>query len=393
MVTMDINKIRYDTPGCQDKLFLNSAGSSLMPRSVTQSIVDYIQAEEQEGGYNLVEIRHSEIAEFYSQVGQLLHCNARNVAFANNATDAYAKALSTITFKKGDTIITSEDDYVSNHIYFITMKKRLGINIECIRTFDSGDLDLDHLERLIVQHQPRLVAITHIPTNSGLIQDVEQVGSICQARGILYLVDSCQSVGQIDVDVNKIKCDFLCASGRKFLRGPRGTGFLYVSDRVLDEQYFPMYLDLAGAAMTSPDEYKIVDSSRRFETWELPYALIIGLKEACQYANEIGIEAIEQYNRPLISNFRKKLISIPGVRLYDKGAKTGNIITFRKQEKSRKRTQEVLNNNQVYYSMSGKSYAYRDFDKKGVDWVVRLSPHYFNTPDELNQVANIIESI
>lgn len=390
---MDIEKIRKDTPGCHDKLFLNSAGSSLMPACVKDRIVDYLAAEEQIGGYKLIEVRQAEILDFYQQVGKLLHCNARNIAFANNATDAYAKALSTIRFNEGDTIITTEDDYVSNHIYFITMRERLGVNIECIRTNELGDLDLSHLVDLITQHHPRLVAVTHIPTNSGLIQDVKQVGEICQSNDILYLVDACQSVGQIDVDVHKIKCDFLCASGRKFLRGPRGTGFLYVSNRVLEENYFPMYLDLAGATMTSPYEYEIKNTSRRFETWELPYALIVGLKEACDYANNLGMQTITDYSNKLITEFRKNLSSIPGVQLYDKGSKTGSIVTVRKQDKSRTKSQEILDKHRVYYSISGKSYAYRDFDKKGVDWVIRLSPHYFNTPNELDQVAEIIESI
>ena len=390
---MNIDQIRQDTPGCADKLFFNSAGSSLPPAMVVQKISEYLREEEQQGGYKLAELRSREIQGFYEEAALLLNTRAENIAFASHATDAYAKALSAVPFEAGDVILTTDDDYVSNYLNFLSLQKRMGIRIVRAGNLPNGDLDLDHFGELAKQHQPKLVAITHIPTSSGLVQDAESVGAICREYDCLYLLDACQSVGQISVDVEKIGCDFLSATGRKFLRGPRGTGFLYVSDRVLQEGYAPLFVDLRGAHWTAGDQYALQPDARRFETWEVSYALLLGLKEALAYANRLGMQQIEVYNRELMRDLRQKLSAIPGVRLLDQGTRLGNILTFQKEGQTLEQTQKCLDQHQVLYSVAQKSSAQYDFDKKGIDWAIRLSPHYFNTLEEMGRLAKLIADL
>ncbi|WP_306460071.1 aminotransferase class V-fold PLP-dependent enzyme [Flavobacterium sp. B17] len=198
----------------------------------------------------------------YNETATLINAKPSNIAFATSATEAYTKALSSIIFKEGDTIITTADDYISNQITFISLQKKMNLKIIRMKNLPDHELDLDDLEVLIKKHHPRIVAVTHIPTNSGLIQNVEGVGKICREYGILYLVDACQSVGQMVVDVEKINCDFLTATGRKFMRGPRGTGFLYVSDKVLEQNYAPLLLDMRGAKWSEFDDYELFDSAK-----------------------------------------------------------------------------------------------------------------------------------
>ncbi len=390
---MDIQQIRKDTIHCANKLFFNSAGASLVPNVVTKKIHEYLLAEEKVGGYKLAEKNSEEINEFYQQTAQLLNCHPRNIAFSHDATDAYTKALSCIDFREGDVIITTNDDYSSNQINFISLQKRYGVKIIRIKNLDNGDLDLIDFEKLINQYQPKLVAVTLIPTNSGLIQDVEAIGEICSKENILYLLDACQSVGQIVVDVKKIKCDFLTATGRKFLRGPRGTGFLFVSDKVLNQGYSPLFIDGHGATWTGKNSYEILNDAKRFELWERSYALIIGFKEAIKYANDIGIENIQIYNEKIIAQLRKRLSVIPNVTLFDKGSKTSNILTFRKKGATLEQIKKTFDDHQVYYSISTKEWGLIDFSKKDVEWVVRLSPHYFNTSEEIDRLSKIIEGI
>ena len=338
-------------------------------------------------------LQETAINDFYEAIAQLLHTQSRNIAFAHDATSAYIQALSAIPFEKGDVIITSQNDYSSNQIQFLSLQKRFGVVVKRIRPSENGDLDINDFQSLIKEKRPKLVAITHVPTNSGLIQNVEEIGRICRAHEIIYLVDACQSVGQLVVDVSRIQCDFLSATGRKFMRGPRGTGFLYVSDRVLEMGLAPLFVDGCGATWTAPNEYELDPTARRFHTWEKPYALVMGLKAAAQYACQIGLENIENRNRQLMTRLGNHLDNIPGVTTFDKGDRRCNILTFRKANKSEKRIAEVFSQHQVYFGISTLEWGVIDYADKGVDWTVRVSPHYFNTVEEMDRLAEIIEGI
>ncbi len=387
----DLNKVRKDTPHCQDRIFLNSAGSSLMPNQVVNKMKSYLDEEVKEGGYKLYDIYESEINEFYLETAKMLNCQPHNIAYTFNATDAFAQAVFSIPFEKGDIIITSDDDYISNHIQFDVLYKRFGAQTIRVNNLKNGELDLIHLERLIREHTPKLVSITHVPTNTGKVQDVESVGRLCELYDILYIVDACQSVGQMPIDVEKIKCDFLSVTGRKFLRGPRGTGFLYISDRVLKMRLTPLRIDGWSANWVAPNRFDFHESARRYEIFEQSYSCTLGLKEAIRYANDIGMDEIFTYNQELLTRLRYNLASDGDILFLDKGEHLVNIFTFQKKGVSRGQLEDALNKNDVYYSIAYRGSALIDFDKKGVDWAIRLSPHYFNTMEEIDKVSEIIK--
>jgi cysteine desulfurase/selenocysteine lyase len=390
---MNIDLIRQDTPGCTDKLFLNSAGSSLMPKIVTEKMTKYLHQEEKLGGYEVARLRENDINEFYNEIARLINCSTDNIAFAYNATDAYAKALSSIPFKSGDFLLTTNDDYISNQIAFLSLKKRFNINIVRAANLANGDIDLEDFERLLKEHRPILAAITHIPTNSGLVQQAEEIGKICTKYDTWYLLDACQSVGQLVTDVKKLGCDFLSATGRKFLRGPRGTGFLYVSDKVTAKGLEPLFIDMRGADYINSNEYKIQKSAKRFELWEVSYASLLGLTEAVRYANNIGIENIFTYNQKLVNRLRQNLSNIAGLSLLDKGSQLSNILTFKIDGHELNEIESTLKKADIFYSVSNKYTSLTDFSGNNVEQVIRLSPHYFNTFDEMDIVAEVIASV
>lgn len=387
---MDTTTIRQEMTGCADKIFLNSAGASLVPAVVTIKMVNYLQAEAMIGGYALAQEFETEIQDFYIQAGVLLNCSPQNIAYTGSSTDAYAKAVSSVNFKQGDVILTTDDDYISNQLCFLSLKNRFGIKLVRTENLPNGDLDLEVFEKLVQQHQPKLVALTHIPTNSGLIQPAEEVGKICRKYDILYLLDACQSVGQLVVDVKKIGCDFLTATGRKFLRGPRGTGLLYVSDRVLASAMVPLIFDMQGADWTGFDDYKVSPTAKRFEFWESSIAGKLGLATALKYLNGVGIANVEQYNSGLMKQFRSRLQEVNGVTLHDQGSQLSNILTFTTNNRSIGETAQLLRDHKVYFSMSFRDFALIDFTKKDLDGVIRFSPHYFNTAGELEKVITIL---
>ncbi len=387
---IDIQKIRKDTLYCEDKLFLSSAGCSLPPKSMFEKMHAYNRLEEEFGGYEIEARMASERNSFYEETAKLINCKPENISFQYSASEGFSRALSAISFKENDVILTTDDDYISNFIAFISLKKRFGIRIARCKNTETGELDLVDFEQRIVIEKPVLVAITHVPTNSGLVQPVAEVGTLCKKYNILYLLDACQAVGQLVVDVQKIGCDFLNATGRKFLRGPRTSGFLFISDNVLNLGLEPLFIDRRGASWTATENYEVQKSALRFEPMERGVE-IIGLAEAVRYANEIGIQNIENYNKIIGEKLRENLSQIPNIQLLDKGSVQSNIITFNVKNKTLPEVDSYLRANKIYFSQSLKSFAIIDFTKKGVDWAIRFSPHYFNTLNEMDKVFEIMK--
>lgn len=391
---MNITALREDTPGCIEKCHLNNAGAALMPKPVLEAMVSHLRLESMEGGYEAAAMAAEEANRFYTCFAHLLHTKPRNIACVSSATDAYSRALSAIPFQEGDVILTTNNDYVSNQIAFLSLQKKRGVRVVRVSDLPEGGVDPARMEEAIGRYAPRLVSVTHVPTNTGLVQPVEAIGQLCRAAGVLYLVDACQSVGQLDVDAEKIGCDFLSGTCRKFLRGPRGIGFLYVSDRALDVGLEPLFIDMRGGEWTTPDAYQSRDDARRFEDWEFNYAGVIGSAVAAGYANEIGMRQIEARNNEISGYFREQLMAhIPGGRLLDQGEMLSNIITLDIKGWSPLALRDGLYKRNINTGASPNFVAIIDFGRKGVEGVLRISPHYYNTEAEADQLVAALQEI
>ena len=390
---LDLTTLRADTPGVQHVVHFNNAGASLMPKQVVDAITAHINLEAQIGGYEAAQVQKEAIQEFYTATAELLNTTADTIAATANATDAYSRALSAIPFQRGDVILTTINDYVSNQIAFLSLQKRFGVAI--VRAVDepTGGVSVNDMADKIKSLRPRLVAVTHIPTNSGLVQPVEAIGQLCQEHDVLYLVDACQSVGQLPIDVQQIHCDFLTATCRKFLRGPRGMGFLYVSDKVLSRGMAPLFVDLHGASWESADTFRLEPTAKRFEDWEFPYALVLGAAEAHRYALNVGLDAIAKRNAELCATLRTQLTQLPGVRLLDEGSHLSSIITLFSDRQSADELKAHLATERINTSISPHEAAILDFDQKGMKTsALRISPHYFNTEDEINTLVETLKN-
>ncbi|MFD5099492.1 aminotransferase class V-fold PLP-dependent enzyme [Streptomyces albidochromogenes] len=302
--------------------------------------------------------------------------------------------MSSIPFESGDTILTTRDDFVSNQIAFLSLRKRFGVRIVHAPNTPEGGVDVPAMAGLMRTLRPRLVSATHVPTNSGLVTPVAEIGRHCRELDLLYVVDACQSVGQYPLDVEEIGCDLLTATCRKFLRGPRGSGFLYVSDRVLRAGYEPLFIDMHGARWTAPDSYRPVETAARFEEWEFPYATVLGSAAATRYARDVGLEAIAHRAPALAARLRSRLEAVPGVRLLDRGPQLAALVTFAVEGGRRPQPfKEALDARSINSALSYREFAQFDFGDKGVDWCLRLSPHYYNTEDEVDHVADAVAEL
>jgi selenocysteine lyase/cysteine desulfurase len=392
-VTLDLDRLRAETPGCATRIHFNNAGAGLMAAPVLETMMEHLELEAELGGYEAADARADAIEDFYAATAQLLGCEARNIAFATNATDAFARALSSIPFGPGDLILTTRDDYISNQIAFISLRKRQGVEVVHAPNMPEGGVDVDELERLMGGRRPRLVAVTHIPTNSGLVQPVTEIGRRCRELELLYLVDACQSVGQYAIDVDRLGCDFLSATGRKFLRGPRGSGLLYVSDRALAAGYEPLFIDMRGARWVGFEQYEQVQTAARFEDWEFSYATVLGVAAATRYALAIGIDAIAERTPALGRALRDRLAEIDGVRILDRGRERCAIVTFTLEGWESERLADELSRRRINSSVSARDHALYDFTEKGVEACVRLSPHYYNTEEEVSIVVDALREL
>ena len=383
MTPLDIARLRAETPGTRTVNHLNNAGAGLMPDPVRETVCEHLDLEARIGGYEAEAARHSELESVYDSVGRLIGADPQNMAITDNATGAFIQALSAIPFAQGDVIVTTRNDYVSNQIMFLSLASRFGIEVLRAPDKPTGGVDVRALEKLLHRRRPKLVAVTHVPTSSGLVQRVADIGAICRQREILYLVDACQSVGQMPLNVEDIGCDFLTATSRKFLRGPRGVGFLYVSDRALELGLEPLFPDLRGADWIEGDLYQPAPGARRFENFEAPVAMVLGMGRAARYAQDLGLEAIQARAWALAEAAREGLAELGGVRVQDRGEELCAIVTVATEGHHPLDLLRALREEGINTSHTGRDSAIFDFEEKGVEQVLRLSPHYYNTEEEI----------
>lgn len=388
---LDIARIRAETHGAGEVLHFNNAGSSLMPRPVYEAVRRVLDLENQLGGYEVERRLAPELDGFYTEFAALLNGQPHEVAWVENATRAWDMAFYGLPLQPGDRIITHASEYVSNYIALLQQARRRGLEIDLCPSDESGQIDVAALERLIGP-KTRLIALTHVPTQGGLVNPAEAVGQVARAHGLFYLLDACQSVGQIDLDVQKIGCDILSGTGRKFLRGPRGTGFLWVSDRVID-QIEPPFADMRAADWTSDQDYRLAKGARRFETWETYVGGRVGLMEAVRYARGLGLPAIEARVSGLAAELRRGLSDLAGVTVRDQGVTRCGIVTFEKTGLSAKEIYEALRVQGINVSVSNRSSARLDFGARGLESLVRASVHYFNDEAEVGRFLTAIDAL
>jgi selenocysteine lyase/cysteine desulfurase len=383
---------RADTPATAHRNHLNNAGAALMPEPVSRAIADHLRRETEIGGYEASEEAAKRLAGAYTALAGLLRARAENVAVVENATVAVAQALSAFPFAAGDRLVTTRVDYPSNQIMYMSLARRFGIEIVQADDTSEGGVDPESVRALASHPRCRLVSLTWVPTNSGLVQPAEAVGAVCRDVGVPYLVDACQSVGQMEIDVERLGCDYLAGTARKFLRGPRGIGFLYVSDRALERGDQPLYLDMRGADWTEPQGYRLVPSARRFENWEFAYALVLGMGEAARYAAEVGPIAFER-GRDLAALLRRKLADLPGARLLDRGRELSALVTVAFAGRDAEEIKLALRERGINTSVSRKKDGLLDMEAKQATSALRLSPHYYNTEDEIDRAVETLREL
>ncbi len=383
-----VARLRADTPACETLVHFNNAGASLMPDPVFEAVTGHLALERDIGGYEAAAKAEPALQHFYDAFAGLLGADPSEIAYIENATRAWDMAFYSLPLQPGDRVITHASEYVSNYLAFLQLARRRGIEIDLAPSDSTGQIDVAALPGLITP-RTKLVAITHVPTQGGLVNPAEEVGAFAREHGLIYLLDACQSAGQIDLNVEKIGCHLLSGTGRKFLRGPRGTGFLYVSNEIV-ETLDPPFIDLEAASWTGPDTFELADGARRFENWESYVAGRVGLAAAVDYALAIGLQDIEARVSALAETLRTALAEVSGVTVRDLGRRKAGLVTFTKDGEDPAAVAARLAASAINISTSRQSSARLDFGARGIASVSRASVHYYNTEDEIGRFCRIL---
>ena len=384
----NITKARSETRHCDDILHFNNAGASLMPIPVSDALHDYLYDEERYGGYETAAMRVDQLDNFYVASAKLLNCQPHEIAFVENATRAWDMAFYGMRFQPGDKILTAIAEYGSNIIAYLQQAKRFGAELVYVPNDEYGQINTTALENMI-DDRVKLISISHIPTGGGLVNPAIEVGRIANAAAIPYLLDACQSMGQLPVDVQAIGCDMASGTGRKYLRGPRGTGLLYVRQSMI-EQLEPPLLDQHAAELISPTDYAIRKDAKRFENWERFFAGQAALGVAIDYALAWGIDAIQTRIYELAGLLRVELSKLDGVQVQDEGSERCGLVTWTCEQMEGEEMKAALAKRNINVSVSSGSGSFVSFQQRNLTALVRSSLHYFNTEDEIATFVKVI---
>ena len=389
MSDIDIEALRALTPGCSQRSHLNNAGAALLSSPTITRMTDYLHREAQIGGYEAADEAADEIAAVYESLAELVGASPPQIALFDNSTHAWNAAFYSAPLREGDRILTGRNEYGSNVLAYLQIAQRCGAEIVVVPNDDNGQIDVDALANLIDEHT-KLIGLTWVPTAGGLVNPAAEVGRLARAADVLYLLDATQAVGQFPIDVSVIGCDLLTGTGRKFLRGPRGTGFLYAGERAID-RLEPFVAEIRSATWDGGRSFTWVDGARRFETWENSYINILGLGTAVRQALDIGLDWIGTRSAALGSRLRGGLAQIDGVTVHDLGRELCAIVTARVAGMDTGELADELSRQGINVSTTVAEH--NQFDTRDVHPLLRLSPHYFNTEAEIDRAVEAVAGL
>ena len=388
---IDLARARAETPGCRSVAHLNNAGAALQPQPVLDAVVAHLELEARLGGYEAAAHNAEAVERPYRALAALLGCSAAEIAVVESATRAWQAAFLSVPLQPGDRVLTSVAEYGSNYLQLLHSAARRGVSVEVVPDEESGRVSVDALADAL-DERVKLVALTHVPTGGGLVNPIAAVGRLARDAGALYLVDACQSVGQLPIDVDDVGCDFLAATSRKYLRGPRGVGLLYARGATA-AQLEPALADLRSAIWDAPDHYRFQGDARRFEAWEMPVAAKIGLGVAVDYALGWGVHETWPRVRELGAELRQGVGELPGVTVHDVGIERCGIVTFSVHGRHPDEVRRALGEAGVNVSVSEAGSSRLDFDRRRLPAVVRASVHYYNDADDLERCCRAVATL
>jgi len=390
--TLNVAAERARTPGSFTGHHFNSAGAALLANGTVEAVIDHLRAESLSGGYEAAKHAAPALEAVYARTAELLGARLEEVALVESATAGWQRAVSALRLRPGDRVLAARSSYVSSALHLLSVERDHGVLVELLPNGPDGAVDLEALEAALRAGPAALVTAAHVPTSSGLVEPVAAIGALAGAHGVPFLLDATQSLGQLPVDMGVIGCDLLIGTGRKFLRGPRGTGLLAVRRPLLD-RLAPEAPDVRGARWTAERSWELVPDAKRFELWEAAHALRLGLGAALTDLGTLGVDTVAHHLATLAASLRERLSALPGVHVTDPPAAGGAIVTFVVDGLDASEVQRQLAYRRVHLIAVPAGHGRWDMDHRGLTKVVRASVHVYNDADDLDALVEAVREI
>jgi len=387
-MTLNFKDIRGEIAGLENRLYFDNAGASFPPPVVNAVIKDHLDLEARVGGYVAQEQKAFELEAVYDSLACLLGGKASNYALTSGAVDAWNRAFYSVTLTAKDNVVITYNEYCSNYIALLHRSQSIGFEIRVAGVDGDGVLDLPAMETLI-DANTKLVTASTISSSSGQILDVAAVGALCLKHDVLFLLDACQAIGQVPVDVDEIGCDMMAGTSRKYLRGPRGVGFLYVSDKAL-KRLTPTMMSNMSAVWSGLETIDVREDARLFEAWERSVALQLGFGAALKYLINLGPEALMAQSCRMAALLREKLTRRNDITVQDQEGPRGAIVTFTKQGEDPEDTKARLAKNNIVVQVGSVVHTRLDLEERGLNSIVRVSTQYYTSEADLDALITAL---
>lgn len=390
-----VARLRHDTPGVPGVVHLNNAGAALPSAQTLEAQIAHLRLEARIGGYEAKAAASEALAAVRTSAARLVNASADEIALPTSDTAGWAKVFWGFAFGGGFAdrrrVVIDRIFYNSHYLSLLQAKKQFGIEIVVAPSDATGRADVDAFVGLL-DDRVALVSMTMAPTHSGIVNPVAAVGAHTKLAGVPYFVDGCQALGQLEVDVEAIGCDALTGTGRKWLRGPRGTGLLYVR-RSFEERCDPPGIDGVSAVWESATSYSLANGAVRFEEFETSSAGQLGLGVAIDEALALGIDAIAERVQHLATSLRTELARRDRVTVQETPGECSGIVTFLVDGVASADVVAAAANARINMNASSAPWARLDLEARGVTDVARVAPHSYNTEQELGQLLAVIDAL
>jgi selenocysteine lyase/cysteine desulfurase len=384
------------TPGCASVAHLNNAGAALPTEATLSAEIDHLRLEAQIGGYEAAVVAAERLAAVRAGAAQLIGARGDEVVLTGSDTQGWARALWGFALgggvAEGHRMLIDRMAYDSHYMALLQVADHWGATIEVVPSQNDGTVDLDALSAAVSSGPVAVCTTTHVGTHRGLVNPVEDMGVICNRAGVPFFVDACQSAGQLPLDVETMGCDVLTATGRKWLRGPRGTGFLYVR-RDLAERMVPPGVGGDGAVWLDADHLEYRPGTARFVEFEIPVAAHLGLGAAIEHATALGIDIINERVAALADQLRGLLRATDGVSEHDGSGRQAGIVSFTVEGVEPLAVKGAAAAAVINVSVTEAPAARLDMGGHRPTTTVRASPHYYNTDEELAALVEILDEV
>ncbi len=391
--SIDVDAVRATTPGCHDRAFLLSAGSSLPTQETLDAVIGHLRLEGAVGGYAAADRVVDVLEQGRADLAALVGGDPDEIALVPSDSVGWVKAwwgwVVGGNVPPGSTVFVDRLCYHS-HYAALDQTRRLGnFSIRVMPSLADGTVDVDALD---IGSDVSVVCLTMVGTHSGNVNPVPDVGRRAAAAGVPLFLDACQALGQLALDVKELGCHVLTGTGRKFLRGPRGTGMLWVSQSIV-ERFSPPGIDATSTPWSTADGMHIRSGVRRFEEFEVSVASMVGLASAVRQALTLGAAPIERRVVALGERLRSQLAETEGVEVRDTAARRCGIVTFTVGGVPPAGVVAAASASGITINQSTSTWAAIDMDAKRTPAVVRASPHYFNTTSEIDRLAAVVHDL